>query len=498
MKIINEYHHLKGGHLDRVAKAERWIIDELVNSPIVDEDRESSIAWELTHSSSCKAFMHVLAEKRNIPVDLARVAGVVHDYYVIKTGKYKNHAQLGAPLVKQYLANTNDYSDQEIDLIIDMVANHSDKHIHSDVPHVELIKDADVFDCSLYNGTEVYYLTLKELPVCHDYFERVLNVRKELNMPLIESYNCLRFDGTSGIKEITSILPELRSFGTTINALLLQGLSKGNSFDKTQSLIIHDSTQDLKVFVTNIDLYQITYSVINKNYIDLKQDFSNVCDLIQQSKKSDSVINILGIIEQCFVIASPDINQAFRIEQQLSSSIGDFHCDNDLFMKLKTHVLRTLNENIDLREILERCARLLPEPSQQLQELLDSIDNHLSNTASESSELKTVSCLEDYIKMEAQKLMIQVIGMIGHQLLDSSGAMDGMSLNATLPYKLFNCEPCGQINDQTPWTMVLWNGFETFEFTIGDEGKSRYDKLLNYFTRGSIISGSKVGLNPAL
>src|SRR5713226_7857539 len=103
MRIDREYHHFKGSHLTRAERIERLVISELLQSPLKDEERDSSRAWELMHSSTCKAFMHVLAEKRNVPVELARVAGALHDFYVIKTGKYKDHAHLGVPLVTSIL-----------------------------------------------------------------------------------------------------------------------------------------------------------------------------------------------------------------------------------------------------------------------------------------------------------------------------------------------------------------------------------------------------------
>ena len=67
--------------------------------------------------------------------------------------------------------------------IVDSVAHHSEKEVYSDNPYIELVKDVDVFDCSLYRNAEGYYRLHKPESIVNEYVKRIVKVRKELNLP---------------------------------------------------------------------------------------------------------------------------------------------------------------------------------------------------------------------------------------------------------------------------------------------------------------------------
>ena len=161
----------------------------MLNSELTDEQRESSIVWEIKHSSSCCQVGRILAEKRNLNVELTEIICVLHDIYVILEGKYKDHARKGALIAEKILQETGEFRPDEIKIITDAIAHHSEKEIYTDDPYIELVKDTDVMDCSLYEGAEGFYKIHKPKEVYDEYVKRTKNVRNELGM---QSQNIFR------------------------------------------------------------------------------------------------------------------------------------------------------------------------------------------------------------------------------------------------------------------------------------------------------------------
>ena len=183
------YHHFKGSGLNRAEQIQRFIVDRIINSKVVDEERENSVAWELKHSSSSLQVGRLLALKRGLDLELVEVICALHDIYAIDTGFYKNHAAEGALIARAVLKENGNFFEAEIELICEAIHHHSDKHIYSDKPYVELIKDADILDCSLYEGTAAYYQEFKPAEICREYFLRAQSVSQELDIPLHPKFN---------------------------------------------------------------------------------------------------------------------------------------------------------------------------------------------------------------------------------------------------------------------------------------------------------------------
>ncbi|MFA4872706.1 MAG: HD domain-containing protein [Patescibacteria group bacterium] len=177
------YHHYKGTQLPRSDAIQKLVVERILINPLTDDQRENSKVWELKHSSSCIQIGRLLAIKRGLNVELAEIICALHDVYAIDTGHYVEHAQRGAETAKELLHTTSQFSDQEIKVICDAIQAHSDKHLYSDDPYSELIKDADIFDCSLYEGTKEYYEKHKPIEVLKQYYHRIQKVREELGLP---------------------------------------------------------------------------------------------------------------------------------------------------------------------------------------------------------------------------------------------------------------------------------------------------------------------------
>ncbi len=180
---LKDFHHYKGEELSPSEKVERKVVEILLTSNLADDQRESSIIWELKHSSGCVQIARILAQKRNLDIEISEVASLLHDIYVIVEGKYENHAKEGAPIARKILEEIGGFSSEQIDTIVSAVEHHSEKEIYSDNPYIELVKDVDVFDCSLYKGAEGFYKLHKSEEVFAEYVNRIKNVRKELGLP---------------------------------------------------------------------------------------------------------------------------------------------------------------------------------------------------------------------------------------------------------------------------------------------------------------------------
>lgn len=181
--MYKPYHHYKGNNLSSSEKVERKVVELLLESKVPDQMRDSSIIFELKHSSECVQVARILAQKRGLNIDLAEVSAALHDIYVIVHGIYKDHAKLGAPIAKQILEDIGGFTNEEIKTITRAVAHHSEKDIQSDNPYIELIKDADVFACSFYKKAEEEYRHIKSPKLFEEYASRVKKVRRELELP---------------------------------------------------------------------------------------------------------------------------------------------------------------------------------------------------------------------------------------------------------------------------------------------------------------------------
>lgn len=179
---MKDFHHYKGNNLTRFEKVERKVLELSISSNIPDSKREDSMIFELKHASGCTQIARILAQKRNLNVEISDVAATLHDIYVVLNGIYKNHAKLGAPIAERILREIGGFSEKEIKVVTQAVYHHSEKEIYSDDPYIELVKDVDVFDCSLYKGAEGFYRIHKPNYIFKEYVKRIKRVRKELGL----------------------------------------------------------------------------------------------------------------------------------------------------------------------------------------------------------------------------------------------------------------------------------------------------------------------------
>lgn len=180
--MAKDFHHFKGNGLSRSEKIQCRVVELLLKSKLLDEKRESSITWELKHSSGCLQIGRILAQKRNLDIEIAELACLLHDVYVIVEGKYEEHSKRGAEIARRMLEESGDFTSEEISIITEAIAHHSEKQIHTNKPYVELVKDADVFDCSLYENAKGFYILHKPKEIYEEYVKRIKKIRSQLGL----------------------------------------------------------------------------------------------------------------------------------------------------------------------------------------------------------------------------------------------------------------------------------------------------------------------------
>jgi len=111
-----------------------------------DEERRCAYVHLYGVSQACA----LLATKRKENVELAVIAGMLHDIYSYANMDSQDHAHKGAEMAHDILNSLNSFSEDEIKLIYTAIYNHSDKSIVQE-PFDEILKDADVMQHVLYN-----------------------------------------------------------------------------------------------------------------------------------------------------------------------------------------------------------------------------------------------------------------------------------------------------------------------------------------------------------
>ena len=131
--------------MNRIEKI-RETVDEILLNMIDSEERRCAYVHLYGVAQACA----MLAIKRNEGVELAVIAGMLHDIYSYANMDSRDHAHKGAEMAKDILERSGLFTEAEQDKICTAIYNHSDKdRVHD--PLCEILKDADVLQHYLYN-----------------------------------------------------------------------------------------------------------------------------------------------------------------------------------------------------------------------------------------------------------------------------------------------------------------------------------------------------------
>ena len=117
-------------------------VQACVDKIVSGQTKEIDIKFGYVHLYSVSQMCALLAKKRQQNVELAAIAGLLHDIYAYQTGSRKDHAHQGAAAARKILQELNLFSEEEINMISQAIYRHSDKDV-VDSPFDEVLKDAD-------------------------------------------------------------------------------------------------------------------------------------------------------------------------------------------------------------------------------------------------------------------------------------------------------------------------------------------------------------------
>ena len=131
--------------MDRLEQV-RQAVDEIVKQQPDDGYRRA--AW--IHLYGVSLTCGLLALKRGLDVQLAQVAGMLHDLSTYQRADSTDHDRLSAHAARRLLGEVGLFSQKETDTICRAILHHRAKgEVHA--PMDELLKDADVLQHDLYN-----------------------------------------------------------------------------------------------------------------------------------------------------------------------------------------------------------------------------------------------------------------------------------------------------------------------------------------------------------
>ena len=130
---------------NRIEKVREYVDDVLLNMTDTVERRCAYL-----HLYGVAQACAMIAQKRKENVELAIVAGMLHDIFSYKTMEHHDHAHKGAVMAKEILNELDIFDDIETDMICDAIYNHSDKAVRQ-TSFAEILIDADVLQHYLYN-----------------------------------------------------------------------------------------------------------------------------------------------------------------------------------------------------------------------------------------------------------------------------------------------------------------------------------------------------------
>jgi uncharacterized protein len=131
--------------MDRLERV-REVIDQILRQQQDLQHRRAAYIHLYGVSVHCA----LLALKRGLDVQLAQVAGMLHDLSSYKRGDPTDHDRLSAQEARRLLGELGCFEEPEIAAICQAIRHHRAKlEVHA--PLDELLKDADVLSHYLYN-----------------------------------------------------------------------------------------------------------------------------------------------------------------------------------------------------------------------------------------------------------------------------------------------------------------------------------------------------------
>ena len=131
--------------MNRIEVLREYIDDILLNMTGTAERLAAYV-----HLYGVAQYCALIALRRGENVELAIMAGMLHDIYSCVKIPTLDHAHKGTPMAREILEKLRITTEAETDIICSAIYNHSDKHM-TGAPLDEILKDADSFQFWMYN-----------------------------------------------------------------------------------------------------------------------------------------------------------------------------------------------------------------------------------------------------------------------------------------------------------------------------------------------------------
>ena len=108
------------------------MVQEYIDGVIEKLPLEIDKKYGYTHLYGVSQACAMLAMKRNLDVEMATIAGLLHDIYSYTAYTTIAHAHKGAIMAREIMKSMKVFTEEEIELVCHAIYHHSDKHfIHS-------------------------------------------------------------------------------------------------------------------------------------------------------------------------------------------------------------------------------------------------------------------------------------------------------------------------------------------------------------------------------
>ena len=152
--------------MDRIGTIRTFVIDILKTQA----KNEGSLQAAYAHLYGVSYMTALIAAKRGANVELATIAGMLHDIasFILVDVTSANHAEKSTVLAMEYLLDINITSLEETEIICDAIKKHSDK-MNIDSLLYEVLKDADVLAHGLFNVPNKNFRTYRWNDLCKEF-----------------------------------------------------------------------------------------------------------------------------------------------------------------------------------------------------------------------------------------------------------------------------------------------------------------------------------------
>ena len=131
--------------MNRLEQVREYVNDVLLRVP----DPDFRVCG-YSHLYGVSLMCVLIANKRGENVELAAIAGMLHDIYTFTAMDSKGHARKGAVMAREILTSMGIFVEDEIEMICGAIHNHGGKESkHS--PFDEVLIDADVLQHCFYD-----------------------------------------------------------------------------------------------------------------------------------------------------------------------------------------------------------------------------------------------------------------------------------------------------------------------------------------------------------